>query len=79
MSAVAPQIPAQDFDAIAAGTTATSAVKGHSRIPWRFIGGRTLFYLFTLWAAITINFFLPRMMKGDAVSAYLARNRNVTP
>ncbi len=79
MSAVAPQIPAPDFDAIEAGTTATRAVKGHSRIPWRFIGGRTLFYLFTLWAAITINFFLPRMMKGDAVSAYLARNRNVTP
>ena len=79
MSAVAPQIPAPDFDAIEAGTTATRAVKGHSRIPWRFIGGRALFYLFTLWAAITINFFLPRMMKGDAVSAYLARNRNVTP
>ena len=79
MSAVAPQIPAQDFDAIEAGTTATSAVKGRSRIPWRFLGGRALFYLFTLWAAITINFFLPRMMKGDAVSAYLARNRNVTP
>ena len=79
MSAIAPQIPAPDFDAIEAGTTATRAVKGHSRIPWRFIGGRALFYLFTLWAAITINFFLPRMMKGDAVSAYLARNRNVTP
>ena len=79
MSAVAPQIPAHDFDAIEAGTTATSAVKGRVRIPWRFIGGRALFYLFTLWAAITINFFLPRMMKGDAVSAYLARNRNVSP
>lgn len=79
MSAVAPQLPAQDFDAIEAGTTATAAVKGRSRIPWRFLGGRVLFYLFTLWAAITINFFLPRMMKGDAVTAYLARNRNVTP
>ena len=57
MSAVAPQIPAHDFDAIEAGTTATSAVKSRVRIPWRFIGGRALFYLFTLWAAITINFY----------------------
>nr|WP_231980371.1 ABC transporter permease [Tessaracoccus coleopterorum] len=35
--------------------------------------------MFTLWAAITINFILPRMMKGDAVDQYLARNRNVSP
>jgi peptide/nickel transport system permease protein len=79
VSAVAPQLPVPDFDAIEAGTTATSAVKGRARIPWRFLGNRVLFYLFTLWAAITINFFLPRLMKGDAVTAYLARNRNVTP
>jgi peptide/nickel transport system permease protein len=67
------------LDAIDVGTTATRVVSGHSRIPWRFLGSRAAFYLFTLWAAITINFFLPRMMKGDAVSQYLARNRNVTP
>ncbi len=41
----------------------------------RFVARRTAFYLFTAWAAITINFFLPRMMKGDPVSAYLARNQ----
>ncbi|GMA90366.1 ABC transporter permease [Homoserinibacter gongjuensis] len=74
MSGAQPQL-----DAIAVGTTATRVVSGHSRIPWRFLGSRAAFYLFTLWAAITINFFLPRMMKGDAVSQYLARNRNVTP
>ena len=79
MSAVAPQLPTPGFDAIEAGTTATGAVKARARIPWRFLGNRVLFYLFTLWAAITINFFLPRLMKGDAVTAYLARNRNVTP
>ncbi len=28
---------------------------------------------------MTINFILPRLMKGDAVSAYLARNRNISP
>ena len=79
MSAVAPQLPAPDFDAIEAGTTATGVVKARPRVPWRFLGNRALFYLFTLWAAITINFFLPRLMKGDAVDAYLARNRNVSP
>lgn len=45
------------------------------RIPVRFILNRTVFYLVTLWAAITINFFLPRMMKGDAVTAYMQRHR----
>lgn len=41
----------------------------------RFILRRAAFYLFTAWAAITINFFLPRMMKGDPITAYLARNQ----
>ncbi|WP_431805204.1 ABC transporter permease [Microbacterium sp. bgisy203] len=66
-------------DALEVGTTATRAAKGRTRVPWRFLGSRALFYLFTLWAAITINFFLPRMMKGDAVTAYLSRNKNVSP
>jgi len=74
MSIAQPQL-----DAIDAGTTATRVVASRSRVPWRFLGSRAAFYLFTLWAAITINFFLPRMMKGDAVSQYLARNRNVSP
>ncbi|MCR2784109.1 MULTISPECIES: ABC transporter permease [unclassified Microbacterium] len=41
----------------------------------RFAARRTLFYAFTAWAAITINFFLPRMMKGDPISAYLQKNQ----
>ncbi|WP_454051604.1 ABC transporter permease [Cellulomonas sp. Marseille-Q8402] len=41
----------------------------------RFLVRRGAFYLFTAWAAITINFFLPRMMKGDPVSAYLQKNQ----
>jgi peptide/nickel transport system permease protein len=41
----------------------------------RFLLRRAAFYLFTAWAAITINFFLPRMLKGDPVSAYLAKNQ----
>lgn len=41
----------------------------------RFFLQRAAFYLFTLWAAITINFFLPRLMRGDPITAYLARNQ----
>ncbi len=41
----------------------------------RFLLRRLAFYAFTAWAAITINFFLPRMMKGDPISAYLAKNQ----
>lgn len=79
MSAVQPMPTDPAPDALEVGTTATLATKGRSRIPWRFLGSRALFYLFTLWAAITINFFIPRMMKGDAVDAYLSRNRTVSP
>ena len=73
------QIEQENRDALEVGTTATTAQKGRKLVPWRFFAGRAGFYLFTLWAAITINFFLPRFMKGDAVSSYLARNRNVSP
>ena len=41
----------------------------------RFFLRRAAFYLFTAWAAVTINFILPRLMKGDPVTAYLARNQ----
>jgi len=45
----------------------------------RFLARRIAFYLFTAWAAITINFFLPRFLKGDPISAYLARNQGTSP
>lgn len=80
MTAVEPQLAdLAEHDPLVAGTTATVASKQRSRVPWRFLVNRAVFYLFTLWAAITINFFLPRMMRGDAVDQYLARNRNVSP
>ncbi|GAB4085811.1 ABC transporter permease [Myceligenerans cantabricum] len=41
----------------------------------RLLLRRAAFYLFTAWAAITINFFLPRMLKGDPVQAYLAKHQ----
>lgn len=62
------------------GTTATGTERRRPRVPWRFIGGRVLFYVFTLWAAITVNFFLPRLMKGDAVDSFMARSQGqLTP
>jgi peptide/nickel transport system permease protein len=39
----------------------------------RFILQRIAFYLFTAWAAITLNFFIPRMIPGDPVKSLLAR------
>lgn len=42
---------------------------------------RVGFYLVALWASITINFLLPRMMPGDPAQAYLAKfqGKSVTP
>jgi peptide/nickel transport system permease protein len=34
---------------------------------------RIAFYIFTAWAAITLNFFIPRMIPGDPISALLSR------
>ncbi|EWM17963.1 MULTISPECIES: ABC transporter permease [unclassified Kutzneria] len=36
---------------------------------------RIVFYVFTAWAAITINFFLPRLMPGDPVQALIAKEQ----
>jgi peptide/nickel transport system permease protein len=38
-----------------------------------FLLRRLAFYLFTAWAAITINFLLPRMMPGDPVQSLITR------
>jgi peptide/nickel transport system permease protein len=39
----------------------------------RYLLQRIGFYVFTAWAAITINFFIPRFIPGDPVSSLLAR------
>jgi len=39
----------------------------------RFLLRRLGFFVLTLWAAITLNFFIPRMMPGDPVSAMKSR------
>ncbi|ADD42300.1 ABC transporter permease [Stackebrandtia nassauensis] len=39
----------------------------------RFLLRRAGFYLLTAWAAITLNFFIPRMLPGDPVQSLLNR------
>ncbi|RHA37680.1 ABC transporter permease [Cellulomonas rhizosphaerae] len=41
----------------------------------RFFGRRLVFYAITFWAAVTINFFLPRLLPGDPVSALIAKKQ----
>ncbi|KKJ97434.1 ABC transporter permease [Micromonospora sp. HK10] len=41
----------------------------------RFLLQRTVFYLFTAWAAITLNFFIPRLVPGDPVQSLITRNQ----
>jgi peptide/nickel transport system permease protein len=45
----------------------------------RFVVRRTIFYVITAWAALSLNFLLPRLMPGDPVSAFLAANPGVSP
>jgi peptide/nickel transport system permease protein len=39
----------------------------------RYLLQRVGFYIFTAWAALTINFFIPRLIPGDPVKSMLAR------
>jgi peptide/nickel transport system permease protein len=39
----------------------------------RVLSRRIVFYLVTAWIALTLNFFLPRMMPGNAVDSVLSR------
>ncbi len=41
----------------------------------RFLLRRIAFYLFTAWAAITLNFFIPRLIPGDPVQSLISRNQ----
>jgi peptide/nickel transport system permease protein len=38
----------------------------------RYFAQRLVFYAFTAWAAVTINFFVPRLTPGDPVQALIA-------
>jgi peptide/nickel transport system permease protein len=45
----------------------------------RYFLKRIGFYLFTAWAAITLNFFIPRMIPGDPVESLIAKAGGMTP
>jgi peptide/nickel transport system permease protein len=46
----------------------------------RFLGRRVVFYAVTAWAAITLNFIIPRLMPGDPAESVLSRfSGPVTP
>jgi peptide/nickel transport system permease protein len=41
----------------------------------RYLLQRAAFYLFTLWAALTVNFFIPRLIPGDPVKSLISRHQ----
>ena len=45
----------------------------------RYITRRAGLFLVTLWAALTVNFIIPRVMPGNEATAVLATFRNVNP
>jgi peptide/nickel transport system permease protein len=45
----------------------------------RFIIRRAGFFVLTLWAALSLNFFLPRVMPGNPLNNIISKLHNVTP
>jgi peptide/nickel transport system permease protein len=41
----------------------------------KYLLQRILFYIATAWAAVTINFFIPRLIPGDPVQALISRSQ----
>ena len=39
----------------------------------RYYGQKLAFYVIALWAALTLNFFLPRLLPGNPVDIMLAK------
>src|SRR6201982_606618 len=44
-----------------------------------FIVRRVIFYIVAAWVALTINFFIPRAMPGNAVQSVMAKFPNLQP
>ena len=49
------------------------------RGPVRFIARRVLFYVLTAWVALTVNFFVPRLLPGNAVEDIMSKYPNLPP
>src|ERR1700745_4165208 len=44
-----------------------------------FIVRRVIFYIVAAWVALTINFFIPRAMPGNAVESIMSKFPNLQP
>lgn len=56
-----------------AGRKAPRSARG-----WRFVRRRAGFYLFTAWAAVTLNFLIPRFMPGDPAQTLVNKLQQLT-
>jgi peptide/nickel transport system permease protein len=45
----------------------------------RYLRRKVLFYLVAGWAAVTLNFLIPRLIKGNPVNVVLAKTQSLTP
>ena len=45
----------------------------------RFVARRFLFFVVTVWAAVSFNFFIPRLMPGSPVQALMAEHPHLPP
>ncbi|WP_213455208.1 ABC transporter permease [Rhizomonospora bruguierae] len=45
----------------------------------RYLRRKILFYLVAVWAAVTLNFLIPRLIKGDPVAVMLAKTQGAAP
>ena len=45
----------------------------------RYVLRRAGFFLLTLWAAVTLNFFIPRAVPGNPVQTILSKYPDLTP
>ncbi len=45
----------------------------------RYVARRLGLFVLTLWAALTVNFLIPRLMPGNAPSPVLSRMKGVSP
>ena len=45
----------------------------------RYLARRGALFLVTLWAALTVNFIIPRVMPGNEAAAVLATFKGINP
>ena len=58
---------------------AKKTVKRTARDAMAFIIRRLVFYVVAAWVALTINFFIPRLVPGNAVEAIMSKFPNLQP